>query len=115
MEFTNRIQEIRKAAKMSQTELASKLGVTQPTISVWETGEYSPDMKNIIALCELFSVTPNQLLGIGEDASSPLTVAPKIKGPYIACGDGDTVLISPEEENFLMKCLAKARSGQYEP
>lgn len=112
MEIVNRIQEVRKAAKLSQTDLANRLGKTQPTISGWENGEYSPDLKDIIEMCELFSVTPNQLLGIGDDADSMLAITPKIKGAYLTCNDGDILPISFEEENYLIKCLAKARNEQ---
>ena len=57
------LKAARKAAKLSQTEVAERIGVAQPTVSGWECGEYCPDLKNIVSLCDLFDVTPNQLLG----------------------------------------------------
>ncbi len=38
----NRIKELRKKNKLSQTELAQMVGTTQNTISSLETGQYAP-------------------------------------------------------------------------
>lgn len=37
------IGEIRKEKNMKQSELAERLGVTNKTVSRWETGKYMPD------------------------------------------------------------------------
>ena len=73
------IKEARKAAGLSQGKSAEMLNVTQPTFSGWETGAYSPSLNSVIAMCELFLVTPNQLLGIGEGAKRLLPNFPHEK------------------------------------
>ncbi len=35
---------LRKGAKLSQEQLAEKMGVTRQTISNWELDEFSPDL-----------------------------------------------------------------------
>lgn len=58
----NRIKQLRKEKKLSQLELAQKLGVAQSTLSTWETGRFEPDSKSLIALSEIFDVTVDCLL-----------------------------------------------------
>ena len=37
-----KIRELRKAAKISQKNLAEECGVTQPSVAAWEKGESQP-------------------------------------------------------------------------
>ena len=112
MDYSNRILETRKTAKMSQTDVANRLGKTQPTISGWENGEYQPDLKDILGMCNLFDVSPNQLLGYGDDADTSMAVEPEIRGPYIAYSDGEKEPLSADEELHLMQCLIRVRRGK---
>lgn len=57
-----RIQNLRKQNGMSQEELAEKIGVTRQAVSKWESEQSTPDMENIIAISDLFSVTTDYLL-----------------------------------------------------
>lgn len=45
MEIGNKILILRKQNNLSQEELAEKVGVSRQTISKWELGETSPDLK----------------------------------------------------------------------
>ena len=47
---------------MTQQELAEKLGVTNRTISKWETGETFPETAQLIPLANIFHVTVDELL-----------------------------------------------------
>ena len=42
----------RKEARLSQAELANEVGVTQKTISRWETGKGAPDVDQLLTICE---------------------------------------------------------------
>lgn len=55
------IAECRKK-KMTQNELAKKLGVTNRSISNWETGKNMPDLSLFKPLCEILNITINELL-----------------------------------------------------
>lgn len=48
--------------KISQEELAEKLGVARQSISKWETGENYPSMQNIMCLCKIFKCKINELV-----------------------------------------------------
>lgn len=55
----NRIKAARKAAKLTQAELAERLGVKNTTISNWEKGVSKPDADQIERLCWELNVEPN--------------------------------------------------------
>lgn len=42
----------RKKCKLSQKDLAEKIGITRETISNWELNETSPDLKQASKLCD---------------------------------------------------------------
>lgn len=60
----NRIREVRKAKKLSQTELAEMLHVHQTAVSQWENGKTEPDMDNLCRIADIFGVTVDYLLGV---------------------------------------------------
>ncbi len=47
----NNVAEARKEQKLSQSELASLVGVSRNTISSIETGQYQPTAKLALLLC----------------------------------------------------------------
>ena len=52
----------RKNKGLTQEQLAEKLGVTNKTVSRWETGKYMPDLSLLKPLSEEFGITLNELL-----------------------------------------------------
>ncbi len=62
MEIGKRITELRKAKGFSQEELAEKVGVARQTISKWELGETSPDLKQAKELSKIFNVSLDELV-----------------------------------------------------
>ena len=62
MEIGNKILSLRKENNITQEELASKLGVARQTISKWELGETSPDIKQAKVLAQLFNISLDELV-----------------------------------------------------
>ena len=56
------IAELRKEKGYTQEQLGDKIGVTNKTISRWETGIYLPPADALLALGELFHVSVNEIL-----------------------------------------------------
>ena len=52
----------RKNKGLTQEQLAEKLGVTNKTVSRWETGKYMPDLSLLKPLSEELEITLNELL-----------------------------------------------------
>lgn len=65
--ISDNIRRFRIYKNLSQKELADKVGRTPTVISNWENGVHTPDVETIQALCRVFEVTPNQLLGWEEN------------------------------------------------
>lgn len=65
MTLPERLIKLRKAAGLSQEEVADRLELTRQTVSKWETGQSSPDLDKVLPLCNLYNVTPDELLHDG--------------------------------------------------
>ena len=63
------IAESRKQQNLTQKDLAEQLGISDKTISKWETGRGMPDVSVIPELCEILHLTSNELLA-GERLDS---------------------------------------------
>lgn len=59
----NRIRELREHRDMDQKALAAQIGVSQPTVSDWETGRKVPSSKSAARLADFFGVSIDWLLG----------------------------------------------------
>ena len=56
MTFGDKLRESRKAAGLSQEELAEKLNVSRQAITKWETGAGIPDIGNLMTISNLFGI-----------------------------------------------------------
>ena len=56
------IAECRKKANLTQMQLAEKLGITDKAVSKWERGVAMPDTSIMLALCDILSISVNELL-----------------------------------------------------
>lgn len=62
MALGEKIQQLRKAAGISQEQLAEQLDVSRQSISKWELNDAVPEISKITMLSELFSVSTDELL-----------------------------------------------------
>lgn len=62
MNFSEKLQELRKSKGLSQEALAQKLDVSRQAVSKWETGEGYPEMDKLLLLSDLFQVSLDYLL-----------------------------------------------------
>ena len=77
MSFADNLQRLRRRDRITQEELAERLGVSRQSVSKWETGEAYPETEKIIKLCGLFSVGMDELMRGDIDAEAePLSDAP---------------------------------------
>lgn len=61
--FKDMLKYLRTRDKLSQSELAEKLGVAKSTISMYEVGKREPDFETLEAIADIFNVDMNFLLG----------------------------------------------------
>ena len=65
----NRLRELRKAKRMTQTDVASLVGIGQSAYSFWESGRSKIDDASLRKLAAIFGVSVDYLLG-GDDEDS---------------------------------------------
>lgn len=56
------IKELREKNKMTQLEFADKLGVSDKTVSKWETGKGYPDITLLEPIADVFSISVTELI-----------------------------------------------------
>ena len=56
------IAKLRKEKGLTQEQFGDKMGVTNKTVSRWETGKYLPPADILLLMSELFDVSINELL-----------------------------------------------------
>lgn len=65
--FGNLIYESRKKLNLSQSDLASKLGVTNKAVSKWENGNAKPNIEILKKISLLFNTSIDELIDIKDN------------------------------------------------
>lgn len=65
----NRLEELRKARKISQEELAAALEVSRQTIGSLENGRYNPSILLAFRIARYFGTTIEEIFIYEEDPS----------------------------------------------
>jgi transcriptional regulator with XRE-family HTH domain len=89
--FGERLSLLRKQKKLSQYELANKLGYSRGKIANYEQGQREPDHATLKTIADFFEVSIDYLLGQTEDPSPGITVA------------GQDIFLSSEELEVFME------------
>lgn len=66
MNFSEKLQSLRKEKNITQQELAETLFVSRTAISKWESGKGYPSIDSLKLLAEFFSVTVDELLSCDQ-------------------------------------------------
>ena len=66
--FSNNLKKYRKIKKLNQEELAIRLNTTKTSIYNYEKGISFPSVETIYNICEVLSITPNDLLTKNHDS-----------------------------------------------
>lgn len=70
MSFGKNVSKLRKKNGLSQEQLGDKLNVSRQTISNWEIGETSPNLKQLKALSEELGASIDELLDRGHEINA---------------------------------------------
>ncbi len=73
MSIGKKLYELRKKKGLSQEEVADTLNVSRQTVSKWETDQSMPEFDKIVPLCELYSISADELLmGIKKEKETEI-------------------------------------------
>ena len=70
MSIGSTIKRLRREKDITQEQLAEYLGITSRAVSQWECDRTSPDISQLPALCHIFDVSSDVLLGIDIEKNS---------------------------------------------
>ena len=101
MNLGEKILTLRKAAGLSQDQLAEALNVSRQSVSKWELGESVPDLSRLVALGELFHVSLDELL---RDAPPGVNKAEAVASPVIL----ETAKVNAISRRFTVGCITAA-------
>lgn len=97
-----RIAEVRKAAGLSQAEMADRLGLSRNFISLMENGNRIPSDRTIADICREFSVNRVWLeTGVGDPFQ------PKDKREELKAIFADVLSGRPSEKNAFIEAIAQ--------
>lgn len=75
----NRLRRLRQEKNISQSALANYLGVTQQTVSAYESGDREPDLETLNKMADFFDVSVDYLLGRTDIRNSADKIAQALK------------------------------------
>lgn len=81
MKFHEKLYTLRKAANMTQSDLAEKLNVSRQAVSRWEMGTAKPEVDTLIEISDLFRVTLDDLLKNKEDTPAQENLEAPVSDP----------------------------------
>lgn len=64
--FGKNLKELRESKSLSQRKLGEALGVSNQSVSFWETGQREPDIDMLISIADYFGVSIDFLCGRTE-------------------------------------------------
>lgn len=77
--FRDNLAALRKMKRLTQEEVAERVGVTRQAVAKWESGESVPDLDRCKRLAELFDVSLDDLANYEAGENLGLGVPPKGK------------------------------------
>ena len=78
------IKELREKNKMTQLQLAEKLGVSDKTVSKWETAKGYPDITLLEPIAEVFRISVTELIS-GNAIHNENVSANMLKSKFYVC------------------------------
>ncbi len=78
------IKELREKNKMTQLQFAEKLGVTDKTISKWETGKGYPDITLLEPIADVFRISVTELIS-GNTIQNANVSANMLRSKFYVC------------------------------
>lgn len=92
--LSDNLYNLRKLHKLSQEQVAERLGVSRQAVAKWESGETAPDIYNCVELARLYDVSVDNLVNY-DSAGSGLMVPPRGKHLFgvVTVGDKGQIVI----------------------
>lgn len=77
--FSDNLVSLRKSKKLTQEDIAEKLGVSRQAVAKWESGETVPDLDKCRKLADIFGVSLDDLANHEAEEEGGFGVPPRGK------------------------------------
>lgn len=99
------LKKLRKEHRYTQEGIAEKIGVSRQAVAKWENGETVPDIKNCMALAELYGVALDDLVNY-TDHQEKRGIRPKGKHifGFVKVGERGQIVIPKKARELFNIC-----------
>jgi transcriptional regulator with XRE-family HTH domain len=94
IEIADKLVKLRREKRMSQEDVAERLGVSRQAVSRWERAESSPDMDNLVELSKLYGISLDDLLDTDITQDSNRTAEPQSNKKFSGSEEKPDTVIS---------------------
>ena len=93
--FQDNLVQMRKMKRLTQEDIAEKVGVSRQAVAKWEAGETVPDLDKCKMLAEIFEVSLDNLANYEPEENLGLGLPPKGKHLFgvVTVGDKGQIVI----------------------
>ena len=107
--FALRLKELREKRGLSQKAFATKLGVSQSTVGMWESKKREPNFKTAETIASFFNVTTDYLLGRTDDRNPNDSLDKQLEGIDFALW-GEVHDLTDEEKQDIINFVKFTKS-----
>ncbi len=103
--IASNIRHLRNISRLSQEEVAEKIGITRQAVAKWENGDSLPDILSCEAMADLFDVSLNDLVRYDPEREG-IPIPPRNKHIFgtVTLGErGQIVLPKKARETFRLQ------------
>jgi AbrB family looped-hinge helix DNA binding protein len=93
--FKDNLAALRRLRRMTQEDIAEKLGVSRQSVAKWEAGETVPDLEKCRMIADIFDVSLDDLANYEPEENHGLGLPPKGKHLFgmVTVGDKGQIVI----------------------
>lgn len=102
--FSDVLQQLRKAAKLTQDDMADVLRVPKRTYGSWERNERQPDFETLCKIADYFEVSTDYLLGRKPMDITIVHGAPPMKDVE---GEQMEIVLDPKKDDITPDAIEK--------
>lgn len=100
--FSDVLQQLRKAAKLTQDDVADVLRVPKRTYGSWERNERQPDFETLCKIADYFEVSTDYLLG-----RKPMDITVVHGEPPIKDAEQLEIVLDPKKDDITPDVIEK--------
>lgn len=104
--FRVELKKQRENAGLSQYKLSEKIGVSQATVGMWESGKREPNFATMCQLADFFGISVDELLGRSSDYREDIVEEKKETPTPNSEGERNVVRMAGRDGSYVVRRLS---------